>query len=249
MKRFEDRAALVTGAASGIGRATAERLAAEGAQVFCVDLNRQGVEETADAIRKAGGRAASRAVDVSDSEACQDAVEAAAGELGRLDALCNVAGIGIYGHAADFPADDWNRTIGVNLSGTFFMSQAALPHLLETKGAIVNVASAAGLVGIAYAAAYCASKGGVVLLTRSMAVEFAHSGLRVNCLCPGGVDTPLLRGYQVPEGARGDLMARMSLVSTLGTPGEIAAAAAYLASEEARYVNGAVLSIDGGQVA
>jgi meso-butanediol dehydrogenase/(S,S)-butanediol dehydrogenase/diacetyl reductase len=160
-----------------------------------------------------------------------------------------VAGVGIYGHAADYPVEDWHRTIAVNLSGTFFMSQAALPHLLETKGAIVNVASSAGLMGVAYAAAYSASKGGVVLLTRSMAVEFAHAGLRVNCLCPGGVDTPLLRSYRVPEGARPDLMARMSLVPTLGSPGEIAGAAAYLASDEARYVNGAVLSIDGGQVA
>jgi NAD(P)-dependent dehydrogenase (short-subunit alcohol dehydrogenase family) len=249
MTRFEGKAVLVTGAASGIGRATAERLAAEGAHVLCTDLNGDGLEQACDAIRKAGGRACARVLDVSDAEACRAAVAAAIAELGRLDALCNVAGIGIHGHAADLTAEQWNRVIGVNLSGTFFMSQAALPHLLETRGAIVNVASSAGLVGIAYSAAYCASKGGVVLLTRSMAVEFAHRGLRVNCVCPGGVDTPLTRAFRPPEGARRELLMRMALVPVLAAPGEIAGAVAYLASDEARYVNGAALAIDGGQTA
>jgi meso-butanediol dehydrogenase/(S,S)-butanediol dehydrogenase/diacetyl reductase len=249
MQRFEGRGAFVNGAASGIGRAAAQRLAAEGAAVFCTDVDETGVEATAEEIRKTGARAVGARLDVRDAAGCRAAVEQAAAELGRLDALCNVAGVGIYCHAGDLTEEQWNRTLAVNLSGTFFTSQAAVPHLLETRGAIVNVASSAGLVGIAYAAAYCASKGGVVMLTRSMAVEFAHRGLRVNCVCPGGVDTPLTRAFRPPEGARPELLARMSLVPRLATPQEIAASIAYLASDEARNVNGAALSIDGGQVA
>lgn len=249
MKRFEDKAVLVTGAASGIGRAAAERLAREGARVFCADLDAAACERTAESIRKEGGEAVARACDVRSSAACNEAVAAAVASWGRLDALCNVAGVGLHDHATDIGDEQWQRVIDVNLSGTFYSCRAAIPHLLESRGAIVNMASSAGLVGVAYSAAYCASKGGVVLLTRSLAVEFGKRGLRVNCVCPGGVDTPLTRTFRPPENADRGLLRRMSLVPSLGTPADIAAAVAYLASDEARYVNGAVLSIDGGQVA
>jgi meso-butanediol dehydrogenase/(S,S)-butanediol dehydrogenase/diacetyl reductase len=249
MNRFEGRVALVTGAASGIGRAAAERLGDEGASVLCADVAEAGLAETVESIAKAGGRAVARSCDVARSRDCDAAVAATVSEFGRLDLLCNVAGIGVYGHATELSDEDWNRVLAINLSGPFFMSRAALPHLIETGGNIVNVASAAGLMGIAYAAAYCASKGGVVQLTKSMAVEFAHTGVRVNCVCPGGVDTPLARGFRPPEGANPRLLARMSLVPKVGSPAEIAAAIAYLASDEAAYVNGAAFAIDGGQVA
>ncbi len=249
MQRFEDKAALVTGAASGIGRATAERLAAEGARVLCADLDEAGAKETAETIRAAGGSALTGRCDVSDPEACRVTVTAAVEEFGRLDVLCNVAGIGIYQHATEMSVEQWNRVLSVNLSGTFFMCQAAIPHLVEARGNIVNMASSAGLTGIAYASAYCASKGGVVLLTRSLAVEYAHQRLRVNCVCPGGVDTPLARAFRPPEGARPELLARMALVPRLARPETIAATVAYLASDEARNVNGAALPVDGGQVA
>ncbi len=143
MQRFEDKAILVTGAASGIGRAVAERLASEGGRVVCADLNESGNEETAESIRKAGGQAQAHACDVSDPAACQQLVSSTVEALGRLDILCNVAGIGLNGHATDITPEQWNRVIAVNLSGTFFTCQAAIPHLLETQGAIVNAGSSA----------------------------------------------------------------------------------------------------------
>jgi len=249
MHRFAGKVALVTGAASGIGRATALRLGAEGARVACADLELAGAEAAAEAIRGAGGEAMALALDVADDAACAAAVARSVADAGGLDVLCNVAGIAVQGHATEIDTAQWNRVLAVNLSGTFFMCRAAIPHLLETRGNVVNMASAAGLVGVAYTAPYCASKGGVVLLTRALAVEYAQRGLRVNCVCPGGVDTALTRGVRFPADANPRLLGRMMLLPRVAEPDEIAAAVAYLASDEARYVNGAALAIDGGQVA
>jgi len=246
---MRDKVALVTGAASGIGRATAQRLAAEGARVFCCDVAAEGCGETAAEICSSGGNATALACDVTRSEDCNAAVSRSVDAAGRLDVLANVAGIGLYRHATDYSDDEWRRVIDVNLTGTYFMCRAAIPHLLEAGGNIVNVASAAGLAGTPYGTAYSASKGGVVMLTKSLAIELGRRGIRSNCVCPGGVDTPLLRGYAVPGGVEPELMARMQFLPTLGQPEEIAALIAYLASDEARYVNGAAFSIDGGQVA
>ena len=143
----------------------------------------------------------------------------------------------------------WDEIFDINLKPIFRLSRLAMPHLRASRGNVVNMASAAGLVGVAYTAPYCASKGGVVLLTRALAVEYAHRGLRVNCVCPGGVDTTLTRGVRFPEDANPRLLGRMALLPRIAEPDEIAAAVAYLASDEARYVNGAALAIDGGQVA
>ncbi len=249
--RLRDRVALVTGAASGIGRATALRLAAEGARVQCVDLDAEGCADTAKAIGAAGGASAWGRCDVADPDSCAGAVAAAVAAFGRLDVLCNVAGIGHYAHATDVSDDDWRRILDVNLSGVFYMCRSAIPRLLETRGNIVNMASSAGLVGVAYASAYCASKGGVVLLTRSLAVEYAHTGLRVNCVCPGGVDTPLARGFALPPGAKRGLFRRMMGLTgdPLARAEDVAALVAHLASDEARSVTGAAWSIDGGQAA
>lgn len=249
MRRFEGKVALVTGAASGIGHATVLRLAGEGAAVMATDVNDAGLQELVAASAATGGKLATQSCDVSDFSQAQAAVEAAVATFGGLDVLCNIAGIGTFMNTSEVTPEQWGRVIGVNLTGTFFMSQAALPHLLERRGAIVNMGSTASLIGQAYSAAYCASKGGVLQLTKSMAVEFARQGLRVNCLCPGGVTTPLAAGFRPPAGADIDLIRRLVLVAEKCQPGEIAAAVAYLASEEARYVNGAFLSIDGGLVA
>jgi NAD(P)-dependent dehydrogenase (short-subunit alcohol dehydrogenase family) len=247
--RYAGKTVLVTGAASGIGRAAAERLATEGARVLCADLNEAAVKEAADAIQREGGDATAGTCDVSDPEACRSIVADAVAAFGHLDVLCNVAGVGLHEHATRITAEQWNRVIAVNLSGTFFTCQAAIPHLLESRGNIVNTASSAGLAGVAYTSAYAASKGGVVMLTKELAVEFGRQGLRVNCVCPGGVDTPLSRGFVPPEDADPHLLRRMQLVPRLAEPWEIAAAIAYLASDEARYVNGAAFPVDGGQVA
>ncbi len=241
--------AVVTGAASGIGRATAQRLGAEGATVVAADRDEAGAEITAAGIREAGGAAEARALDIADPEAARAVVDGAAADHGRLDVVANVAGILRFAHATEHSVDDWSRVLAVNLSGTWFTSQAALPHLEATRGNIVNVASAAGLVGQAYCAAYSASKGGVVLLTRSLALEYASRKVRVNCVCPGQVDTNLMADFAFPEGADDRLLARLLPLVRGAQPEEIATLIAYLASDDARYVTGAAWPIDGGQTA
>jgi meso-butanediol dehydrogenase/(S,S)-butanediol dehydrogenase/diacetyl reductase len=248
--RFKGRRALVTGAGSGIGRATAIRLATEGAALFLVDVNEAGSLETADAIKSTGGSAHVGVCDVRESASCNQVVADAVDALGGLDVLCNIAGVLHYGVSSEMSDDDWDRVISVNLTGTFFMTRAALPHLREPACAIVNLASAAGLQAVPYGAAYCASKGGVVMLTKSLAVEHAKTGPRINCICPGGVLTPLVANFELPAGADTGLFAHISpRIPTIGQPQEIAAMVAYLASEEARFITGSAFTIDGGQTA
>jgi NAD(P)-dependent dehydrogenase (short-subunit alcohol dehydrogenase family) len=238
---------LVTGTSSGIGRATAVKLAAEGAAVACLDISKPGMEETVQSITASGAKAIGIECDVSDEQSV-DAAVAEAGSLGRIEVVANVAGIGGFHNAHEVPVSTWNKMIGVNLTGTFLISRAALPSLLDGGGAIVNVASTAGLVGSAYSAAYCASKGGVVMLTKALAIEYADKGVRVNAVAPGGVQTPLLGEFanSLPPGA--DAKHLYKIISRMGycVPEDIAAAIAFLASEESNYTTGAILSIDGG---
>jgi meso-butanediol dehydrogenase/(S,S)-butanediol dehydrogenase/diacetyl reductase len=248
-QRFADRAVLMTGAASGIGRASALRLAAEGARVFACDVDKPRLDETVAAIAAAGGEAAAHPLDVSDPAACRDAVSAAVARFGRLDVLCNIAGVMCWGHATAISEAEWNRVVAVNLSGVFFLCQAAIPHLLASRGVIVNMASAAGMKGQAYTLPYSVTKAAVVSLTRCLALEFGKQGLRAVAVAPGGVKTALTAQTRFPEGADMTLIHKMMPLVPLAEPEEIAAAIAYLASDEARYVNGAVLSIDGGQTA
>jgi NAD(P)-dependent dehydrogenase (short-subunit alcohol dehydrogenase family) len=235
MTRFEGRVALVSGAASGIGAAVATRLEDEGATVV-----------RADVAEVAGGIVC----DVRDPTSCAGAVAVALERHGRLDVLVNVAGVGISRLIGDLSLEEWRRVIDVNLTGTFLLSQSALPALLDTKGVIVNMGSVAGLRATPYNAAYCASKGGVIMLTKSMAIELASAGVRVNAVCPGSVDTPFLRNFKVPEGADMALLARASSpMGRLIDPGEVAAAVAYLASDDAATVSGTTLVIDGAATA
>ena len=230
--RLEGKVALVSGAASGIGAAVLERLVDEGANVVGCDL-----APVQDGVT----------CDVRDADACRAAVAEALERHGRLDVLANVAGIAVGNRIEDVEPDEWRRVIDVNLTGTFLLSQAALPALLESTGTIVNMASVAGIQATPYNAAYCASKAGVIQLTRSMALELATAGVRVNAVCPASVDTPFLAGFALPEDA--DLQLLMRSVSPMGRlidPAEVAGAVVYLASEDAANVNGSTLVIDGG---
>jgi NAD(P)-dependent dehydrogenase (short-subunit alcohol dehydrogenase family) len=249
MGRFDGKAALVTGAASGIGRATAVRLGSEGAAVACVDRAVGEAEKTAAGINDAGGRAIAVACDVLELDQIEAAVSRTVAELGRLDVLCNIAGIGHFAKDEDETPEWWNRILGVNLTGTYFMSKAALPHLLEARGAIVNCASTAGTNAQPWSSAYSASKGGVISLTQTMAITHGRQGLRVNAIAPGGVDTPIADQFPAPEGVDLSIMERIMPFTRMGEPGELAAAFAFLASDDASYVNGIVLRVDGGMKA
>ncbi len=249
MNRFEGKVALVTGAASGMGRATCRRLAAEGAAVLAVDVNEKGLQETVELISADGGKIASRVCDVTSRQACQDAVAAAVDTFGQLDVLANVAGIFRMEHSVDVSEQDWNIMLAVNLSGPMFLSQAAIPHLLKTSGSIVNVCSNAGLMGQAYTAAYCASKGGLVQLTRAMAMEFMKQPIRINAVCPGGTDTAMNQHLNLPEGLEWDLIEKYSGKRGYADAADQASAIAYLASDEAKSIHGAVLSVDNGLMA
>jgi len=246
MERFADKVVLITGGASGIGRATAERFAGEGARVACTDINVEGLAETVAQIESAGGQALAIESDAADAGSARVAVATCVDKLGKPNVLCNVAGIGGFARTEDLSLERWELILGVNLNGTFFMSQACLPYLLECRGNIVNVASLAGLIGQAYSAAYCASKWGVVGLTKALAVEYVKQGLRVNCVCPGGVATPILGNFVPPEDADQALVERLSLMRGLIQPEEVAETIAYLASDAARSVTGVALPIDKG---
>ena len=229
MNRLEDRVALVSGAGSGIGKAVAERLAAEGATVVASDLQGEVV------------------CDVTSMSSCHEAVALTLERHGRLDVLCNVAGIGISHPITDFPVADWQRMFDVNVTGTFQLSTAALPALLESRGCIVNLASVSGLRGSPYNAAYAATKAAQISLTRSMAVELARRGVRVNAVAPSAVDTPFLAGFSLPAEADMALVGRAAApMGVVLDPSEVAAAVAYLCSDEARSITGSTLVIDGG---
>jgi NAD(P)-dependent dehydrogenase (short-subunit alcohol dehydrogenase family) len=248
MGRFDDTTAIVTGAGSGIGRATALRLASEGAAVACLDVS-GAEEETAASAVALGSKAVAVRCDVSDQESVREAVARAVSALGPPRVVCNVAGVGRFTHTPEVALAEWERIVGVNLTGPFLVCRETLPYLLENQGNIVNVASTAGIMGQPYSAAYCASKGGVIMLTKALAVEYLERNVRVNAVAPGGVETPILASFVPPEDSSMKLVERIVSPMGMAKPEEIAALIAFVASDEARYMTGAVVTMDGGLTA
>jgi NAD(P)-dependent dehydrogenase (short-subunit alcohol dehydrogenase family) len=246
---MKGKAALVTGAASGLGRATAVALGRVGADVCVVDINAAGLEETALQLRGFGVRTLVRAADLASRDNCVAAVEAAVAELGRLDALCNVAGIIVMCNAHEMRAVDYEKTLAVNLSAPFYLMQAAIPHLLEAQGAVVNVTSSAAFVGEAYAAAYCATKAGLTHMTKALAMEYVHKPIRFNAVAPGGMATNIGNTIKMPEGVDYALVKRYTGLRGLVEIDDVADIIAFLASDAGRSYHGACINIDRGVTA
>jgi 3-oxoacyl-[acyl-carrier protein] reductase len=252
VSRLAGRVAIVTGAASGIGRASAERFAAEGAAVIVADMARDEGAAVAEEIRAAGGRAHFVATDVTREEDIRAMVAAAVEQFGKLDILFNNAGIGRFVPFAELEPADWDRMQTVNLRAVYLGCRHALPALRQNgRGAILNTASQSGLQGQALNQAYCASKAGIVMFTRSLARELAREKIRVNCICPGGTDTPMLRGFAADAAKTPSLteLAARAPMGRFARPAEIAAAALFLVSDDASYVTGVALPVDGGATA
>lgn len=243
------KAAIVTGAAGGLGRATAIRMAGLGADLCLVDIDAGGLDATADAARALGSTVVVQAADLGEPDRCREVVDAAHRAFGRVDALCNVAAVFIPCHAAEMSAADWDRTLAVNLSAPFHLIQAAIPHLLETHGAVVNVTSCAAFIGQAYTAAYCATKAGLTHMTRALAMEYMNRPIRFNAVAPGGMMTALAAGLRDLQNPDPELLKRYSPLRGVVEIDDVAEMVVFLASDASRGYHGACINIDNGVTA
>lgn len=252
-ERVRDRVAIVTGAASGIGEASAIRLAEEGAAVICADLNADGAAQTAATITASGGRALGYTIDISDSAQCDAIVAKAVETYGSIDILVNNAGVNLPGVFHEVTNATIEKTLSVNVMGAMFLTRAALPHMLKnSRGSIVNMSSVNGLVSEPFLSVYSASKGAIVMFTRGIALDYAKTGIRCNAICPGWVDTPINHAHAKMLGGLDHVYKTIDSFQPIGRPGtprEIANLVLFLASDEASFMTGSIVSADGGMTA
>lgn len=248
MRRFSGQIVLITGAASGMGAAAAKRFASEGARLALCDLDETRLDEIATRLELPANDIFTRKVDVGEPDEITAFVNDAAKSLGGLHVLINNAGVGCFGHVDEITPEAWRRTMAIDLDAVFFGSRAALPYLRESKGCIVNTASISGSFADPGLVAYNVAKAGVINLTRNMAVDHADDGIRVNCICPGGAATTMLKSHTRDEGIMAEYASLVPL-GRVGTPEEMAAGMTFLASADASYITGVALAIDGGVTA
>ena len=249
MQRFKNKVVIITGASSGIGRACAFRIATEAGTVICLDVMEAALNETVALISNQGcGQAEAHLCDVSNSAQVQSTIETCVKKHGRIDVLINVAGVIKLDHATNITDEVWQRIININLSGTFFMCRELLPHLVNSKGNIVNISSTSAIRGLPYGIAYGASKGGVSALTKAIAVEYAKRGVRANTVCPGSIMTDMQKQSGLPGDIDWKLIPRISAIDNrFGKPDDIAGVVALIASEQdGSHINGAEYVVDGG---
>jgi len=250
MQRFSDKTVLITGAASGIGKATAERLGSEGANIYGLDIDPEKLQQSLTELNAAGINAQGQCCDVSNPEQIDAAIAGCIEAFGTLDVLVNVAGILRMEATEHSTTENWQRTLDINLTGTYLMCRSALPHLLANRGNIINISSTSALAGLPWSVAYAASKGGVLALTNSMAVEFGKRGVRSNAICPGSIITNMHTGNSLPENADLSLLPRVSPLDEARGPEYVAGLIATVASEQdGAHINGSHFKVDGGTLA
>ena len=251
--RVHNRVAIVTGAGSGIGEASAIRLAEEGAKVVCADINEASAQKTAHDIVASGGVAHAFAIDISDSSRCNAIVADTVAKYGSVDILVNNAGVNLPGVFHEVSDEIIDKTLSVNVKGAMFLSRAVIPHMLKSgRGSIVNMSSVNGLVSEPFLSVYSASKGAIVMLTRGIALDYAKTGIRCNAICPGWVDTPINHAHAKMLGGLDHVYSTISSFQPIGRPGtsrEIAHLVLFLASDESSFITGSVISADGGMTA
>lgn len=247
--RLKDRVVVITGAGSGIGRITAETFAQEGATVVVADINLDAATKACRVINDKGGVARAEPVDVANPDSVRQLLNNTVAAFSRVDVLVNNAAIEIDKTIEHTTFEEWNREVGVNLGGVFLCSKYFLPELRKTKGNIINISSVNGFFVEPNCAAYCATKGGIIALTKAMAIDHGREGIRVNCICPGYIDTGLAEGYfqsQPDPTAAREAAGNLHALGRIGRPAEVGKVAAFLASDEASFMTGSIVVVDGG---